>query len=784
MVNDMEWEIKLFSDISVTAKLLPDGNISISTFPEILSEGITWENDNGRFFLYVFKSPFAIIYPQDPEPVVIRTNLTAVELRSAFVNLNKMSFNERAIYINNISLLRNSTEKNAAIRNDTDLHTHFLEVLSGKEFMEVISRFTDEIPVSDDATLFLPKSGEKGMPVSLQEIIVRGEWNRICEQLSIGIGGQVPFDYLFEVSSRRTSVINHAIERYCVRNGKNPNDSKARDEARKDIYIAFLNKIIDVYKGMHVKYVELSYSTKNTIMAMVDYLETPEGQEKLKDFDLGFLYSVSRKVTMSSTKKDEKEREKEDKFKRKKISKQMEEFEFLIEHDYVDGFDFMGEEFGLTVADMKDMNDPKTFISIMNNVLRILNGKDKVLRIHAGENYESRYNPLLSLQVIQKLIKDYNYSLPQIRIGHGLYMPDDDKDLETYADLLINLHVIVEINATSNFTLSNVNNLYQIPYEWYQSHKIPVVLGTDGPGMYLTDTKQERLIARVNSDQPKHEFVEGKEVVEPKKETYETDYELLQIYKNNHQEGTRKLIEKYKDEIRLIEFLNVYKKNNNVPLKDFHPSSEKPFIEEIFTRGEALISRKKDYVIGDLLNDTIKAMEYELYQKSNLGISFEHYCDYLALIAYTDEDLREAQDRNFDFVYSPITNEKEQVLYVASLLEHYLFDLQSNEVIYDASELVIFNQTISHVRDYVKQNQIQKAQAKLVALQVFFGLNVTFLPMLKRVFVAGLPIKALLDGVPEYDLERGVANAKPSDYRSKYGLDEPDGGDKGDGFTR
>ena len=71
---------------------------------------------------------------------------------------------------------------------------------------------------------------------------------------------------------------------------------------------------------------------------------------------------------------------------------------------------------------------------------------------------------------------------PEIRIGHGLYF-DGSKE---YIDLLKKFKCIIEINATSNLKLSNVESLEKMPYNFYLSHGIPVVICTDGHGIYLT----------------------------------------------------------------------------------------------------------------------------------------------------------------------------------------------------------------------------------------------------------------------------------------------------------
>ena len=206
-------------------------------------------------------------------------------------------------------------------------------------------------------------------------------------------------------------------------------------------------------------------------------------QDEFDGIEFNILYSFSRNVHKTS-----------------KADANIEEFERLVDEGYVKGFDLMGEESGLTEADRDNINDSKSFVSIMSKVLKKMNGrKDMVLRIHAGENEKSRNNPLESLMIIDKIISVNGYTPPQIRIGHGLHFMEQMKDKEgkmyTYLNLLKKYHVIVEINATSNYTLSSTKKFSDIPYRWYVDNDIPIVLATDGAGMYLTDANQERLIA-------------------------------------------------------------------------------------------------------------------------------------------------------------------------------------------------------------------------------------------------------------------------------------------------
>ena len=81
---------------------------------------------------------------------------------------------------------------------------------------------------------------------------------------------------------------------------------------------------------------------------------------------------------------------------------------------------------------------------------------------------------------------------PEIRIGHGIYF---DKNNKNYVQMLKKIGAIIEINASSNFGLKNVKSYGTIPYDYYLENGVPVVLSTDGHGLYDTSLKVEDYIA-------------------------------------------------------------------------------------------------------------------------------------------------------------------------------------------------------------------------------------------------------------------------------------------------
>ena len=54
---------------------------------------------------------------------------------------------------------------------------------------------------------------------------------------------------------------------------------------------------------------------------------------------------------------------------------------------------------------------------------------------------------------------------------------------------------IVEINASSNYALDNIDEYSDIPYNYYLDNGIPIVISSDGHGLYDTSKQEEDKIA-------------------------------------------------------------------------------------------------------------------------------------------------------------------------------------------------------------------------------------------------------------------------------------------------
>ena len=164
----------------------------------------------------------------------------------------------------------------------------------------------------------------------------------------------------------------------------------------------------------------------------------------------------------------------------------------------------MGLEVPFTEADL-DHNSSRSFKRKLELLFDGLFQYDNTtLRIHSGEVPNSN-NTIKTLQMINEIVEERGITIPppEVRIGHGVHFNPTDE----YINLLKKFQCVVEINASSNFGLKNIDDYQDIPYNFYLENKIPIVLTTDGHGLYDTTTKQENEIARRHTTREQYETI-------------------------------------------------------------------------------------------------------------------------------------------------------------------------------------------------------------------------------------------------------------------------------------
>ncbi len=151
---------------------------------------------------------------------------------------------------------------------------------------------------------------------------------------------------------------------------------------------------------------------------------------------------------------------------------------------YVAGSDILGEE----------INDIREIRPVISRIVQIAK-KDPtfVIRIHAGENDSLKDNVANAIAAVESSL-DKRQKMPHLRIGHGLYTSNlkTPKGRQLLEDIVRN-HVVLEFQITSNVRLNNLSKVGKHPLKQYLRAGVMCVQGTDGCGIYGTDSIDEQL---------------------------------------------------------------------------------------------------------------------------------------------------------------------------------------------------------------------------------------------------------------------------------------------------
>ena len=235
------------------------------------------------------------------------------------------------------------------------------------------------------------------------------------------------------------------------------------------------------YQKQGIKYVEiadtdLSKNSERAIKLLEEVHEIFPQIEKETGVKIRFLFAI-RRIPLTIIK--------DQKTSNTYLKENINLLKAVAKSPYVVGSDFIGEE-------INDISDLKP---VIKELVKYVNNEDKnfTIRIHAGENDSLRDNVRKSILCVEEALEK-NQKMPQVRIGHGLYT----ENLETEAGkdlmkLIKENGVIIEFQLTSNIRLNNLSDLTNHPIKTFLKNGIKCVQGTDGCGMYGTDTFDEQL---------------------------------------------------------------------------------------------------------------------------------------------------------------------------------------------------------------------------------------------------------------------------------------------------
>lgn len=182
----------------------------------------------------------------------------------------------------------------------------------------------------------------------------------------------------------------------------------------------------------------------------------------------------------------------------------LEILKIMAKSPYVVGSDFVGEE----ITSIEDLT------AIINELVKyaIQENNGFTIRIHAGETDAYSSNVEKSIEIILNALGKSKI-IPRCRIGHGLYGIgiSKEKDKETI-DKIKKLGATLEFQLSSNVRLNNLTGLENHPIKTYLSNNVNCVQGTDGFGIYGTDTIEEQISLKNLLNISENDFQKMKEV--------------------------------------------------------------------------------------------------------------------------------------------------------------------------------------------------------------------------------------------------------------------------------
>ena len=351
----------------------------------------------------------------------------------------------------------------------TELHTHLVGMLSAEEFAEFII----------GCGIYNFQFGD--VRISPSVLLKNDDY---YSGIQVKKDEKVPYTKMGTYYHNRTEILKSIVNEYARIN------NISKNAAAKYIYNKLMNDSLRSLIKQGVEYVEISYSFH-------DRISNFQIDEDIKDkIKCKFLLSTQRTTPATSEDPNANTFEKA----AKNLAK-------VLKTGKCVGFDIMGEETKLRDEELDYADKCNSFMVKLEILFdTLLKFDNTTLRIHSGETSNSFDNTIKILKMIGEVAEKRKIIIPppEIRIGHGLYFDPSQE----YIDLLKKFGCIIEINASSNIKLSNVESSKSIPYNFYLDNDIPIVISTDAHGLWYTTIKKEDMIAeRMVSSPQKYDTI-------------------------------------------------------------------------------------------------------------------------------------------------------------------------------------------------------------------------------------------------------------------------------------
>ena len=167
------------------------------------------------------------------------------------------------------------------------------------------------------------------------------------------------------------------------------------------------------------------------------------------------------------------------------LTEAMQALKVVCKDPYVVGSDFVGEE----------INDIAELKAVIREIVTRIASEDKnwTVRVHAGENDSLKGNMAKAIQLVEEALLP-GQPFPCMRIGHGVYCASlKSRQGKALMEKIKEHDIVLEFQLTSNVRLNNLIDLKSHPLKSYLGHGVSCVMGTDGYGLYGTDSIDEQL---------------------------------------------------------------------------------------------------------------------------------------------------------------------------------------------------------------------------------------------------------------------------------------------------
>ena len=313
-------------------------------------------------------------------------------------------------------------------------------------------------------------------------------------------------------------------------------DSERPQFANLTLYEDTLLWIGREYAKRHIQYVEISDTTlvkkdasAARMLHQIHHILPLVKQET--GVDIRFLAAI-RRIPLTLVK--------ENIVSSNYLTEAIQALKVVCKDPYVVGSDFVGEE----------INDIGELKAVIREIVTRIASKDPnwTIRVHAGENDSLKSNMAKSISLVEESLLP-GQAFPYMRIGHGLYCANlksmQGKEL---LKKIKEYDVVLEFQLTSNVRLNNIIDLRTHPLKSYLNHGISCVMGTDGYGLYGTDSIDEQLALSNFLKITDSEFIQMKTaedaIIARQKENFVRKFQTFTARR-----GNRSVLEYYLEEL-------------------------------------------------------------------------------------------------------------------------------------------------------------------------------------------------------------------------------------------